>query len=187
MALTLDGQQTYVTNGGAGGLIRATDDPDGSNMQGLGGDDSLRGGKYDDSLNGGSGNDALFGGLGNDVFKIDIGDVTDASDTDKILDLTFTEEPGVDTDMLVLSGFAAGTFSDELGANATNDGSRVQITGWTGLHNALAHAQGVSITASQVGSTDALLLVIDNGTGHVQNLIISNAYSAFMAAGGMVA
>lgn len=182
-----DGVKTLVSNGSTSGVIRATDDPDGSNLQGRGGDDSLRGGKYDDSLDGGSGSDALFGGLGNDVFKIDIGSITDASDTDKILDLTFNEESGIDTDMLVLTGFAAGTFSDELGANATGDGGRVQITGWTGLHNALAHAQGVSITASQVGTTDALLLVIDNGTGHVQNLIISNAYSAFMAAGGMVA
>ncbi|MDQ4420943.1 hypothetical protein OOT33_10925 [Sphingobium sp. DEHP117] len=189
MALTPDGLQTYVSNGGAGGLIRATDDPDGSNMQGLGGDDSLRGGKYDDSLDGGAGNDSLFGGLGNDIFKIDISDIVDGSDTDKILDLTFTEEVGVDNDILALDGFAAGTFVDALGANALGDGGQVHIRGWTGLHNAMISAinAGVSVSASQMGSTNALLLVIDDGTGHVQNLVISNGYSAFMAAGGLVA
>ena len=43
MALPVsDGHKTYVSNGDVGGIVRATDDPDGSNMQGLDGDDSLR-------------------------------------------------------------------------------------------------------------------------------------------------
>ena len=44
---TSDGQKTYVTNGADGGVIYAlSTDADGSNLTGLGGDDSLRGNKY---------------------------------------------------------------------------------------------------------------------------------------------
>lgn len=176
MALTLDGTPTYISNGGVSGVIRATDDPDGSNMQGLGGDDSLRGGVYNDSLDGGAGNDALFGGLGADIFKIDISDIVDGADTDKILDLNFAEG-----DRLALDGFAANTFSDSAGANAIGDNGHVQISSWAGLYAAVTNAQGVAVAASRVGSTDALRLVFDDGAGTVQTLIISNAYSAFMA------
>lgn len=175
-----DGHKTYVSNGDVGGIVRATDDPDGSNMQGLGGDDSLRGGKFNDALDGGAGNDALFGGLGADIFKIDISDIVDGADTDKILDLNFAEG-----DRLALDGFAAGTFSDSSGANAIGDNGHIQISSWTGLYTAMQTAVGVSITASQVGSTDALRLVFDDGAGTVQTLIISNAYSAYMAEGLM--
>lgn len=76
-------------------------------MQGLDGDDSLRGGKFDDALDGGAGDNALFGGLGADIFKIDISDIVDGADTDKILDLNFAEG-----DRLALDGFAADTFSN---------------------------------------------------------------------------
>ena len=108
---TSDGQKTYVTNGADGGVIYAlSTDADGSNLTGLGGDDSLRGNKYNDVLDGGSGNDMYYGGQGMDIFRVDISDIKDGTDTDTLLDLNL--EDGPDGDILSLSGFAGGTFHD---------------------------------------------------------------------------
>lgn len=182
---TSDGTKTYVTNGGADGVIYAVStDADGSNLAGLGGDDSLRGGKYNDILDGGAGNDAYYGGQGVDIFRVDISDITDGQDTDTLLDLYLTD--GSDGDILSLSGFAGGTFQDIGGADANTAGTTVRVGTWEALHDALTTASGITVSASQLGTTDNLYLTIEQG-GTIQNLVIKNGYAAFMAAGGLVA
>lgn len=182
---TSDGQKTYVTNGPEGGVIYAlSTDADGSNLTGLGGDDSLRGNKYNDVLDGGSGNDSYYGGLGSDIFRIDISDIKDGSDTDTLLDLNL--EDGKDGDILSLDGFAAGTFHDVGGADANATGTHVRVGTWAALHDALTTANGINVSASQIGSTDNLYLTIEQG-GTTQNLVIKGGYAAFIAAGGLVA
>lgn len=178
-----DGHKTYVTNGAADGIVRANIlDADGSNLHGLGGEDHLKGGKFNDTLDGGSGNDFYYGGAGADVFRIDIRDIVDGHDTDTLFDLTFSEG-----DILSLDGFAAGTFHDLAGADATRDGTHVRISSFEGLHNALTSASGISVSAMQKGSTNTLILNIDDHNGHLQTLVIKDAYHEFMAAGGLIA
>ena len=182
---TSDGTKTYVTNGAAGGVIYAdATDADGSNLTGLGGDDSLRGGKYNDTLDGGSGDDRYYGGQGVDVFRVDISDIADGEDTDSLLDLNLVAGP--DGDILSLDGFAAGTFQDVGGADANAAGTHVRVGTWEALHDALTTASGITVSASQLGTTDNLYLTIEQG-GTIQNLVIKNGYAAFMAAGGLVA
>jgi Ca2+-binding RTX toxin-like protein len=179
---TSDGTKTLVTNGSAGGVIYANGaDADGSILKGGAGDDSLRGGKYADDLFGGSGNDSYFGGGGVDNFHINMQDIKDGVDTDTLLDLELAD--GSDGDILWLEGFAQGTFSE----HDTNHGSALKVGTWDGLVEALNSAVGINVTASQIGTTDNLLLVIDDNAGHVQNLVIKGGFADYLAAGGIVA
>ncbi|MFO1260251.1 MAG: hypothetical protein U1E68_04115 [Sphingomonadaceae bacterium] len=179
---TSDGTKTLVTNGSAGGVIYANGaDADGSILKGGAGDDSLRGGKYADDLFGGSGNDSYFGGGGVDNFHVNMQDIKDGVDTDTLLDLELAD--GADGDVLWLEGFAQGTFSE----HDTNHGSALKVGTWDGLVEALNSAVGINVTASQIGTTDNLLLVIDDNAGHIQNLVIKGGFADYLAAGGIVA
>lgn len=65
---------TYVTLG-TEGMDRLFADDTGQLMQGLGGDDTLTGGRGADTLDGGTGKDALYGGAGSDTYIVDnVGD-----------------------------------------------------------------------------------------------------------------
>lgn len=183
---TSDGTKTYVTNGGVDGVVQANIlDADGSNLQGLGGDDNLKGGKYNDVLDGGAGDDSYYGGQGIDVFRVDISNIVDGSDTDTFVDLNLADGP--DGDIFSLSGFAAGTFHDIGGADANPAGTTVRVGTWAALHDALTTASGITVSAAQKGTTDTLLLTIDDNNGHVENLVIKSGYAAFIAAGGLIA
>jgi hypothetical protein len=66
----------------------------------------------------------------------------------------------------------------------TNHGSATQgrHMGWSGRgtdHSAV----GINISASQVGTTDNLLLVIDDNAGHVQNLVIRGGFADYHGGG----
>lgn len=70
------------------------------------GDDWLEGGGGNDTLNGGYGSDTMIGGAGADTFMIRVSE-TEPGDHDLIADLDFASG-----DVLVLTQFARGTFTD---------------------------------------------------------------------------
>lgn len=154
--------------------LRATNDTDGTLINAGAGDDILRGGRFDDILVGGSGNDQMFGGDGADQFRFFGNQIDGAGDLDKIFDLDFSEG-----DTLVFGSFAAGTFSDDDGVNAFADDGSAIVSSFEGLANIV---NGTTVTAEQRGNTDTLILRITNDAGQVQEIHISNAYAAFVAA-----
>lgn len=153
--------------------IKATG-TNGTLLSGGAGDDILRGGKYDDFLVGGSGNDQMWGGAGADQFRFFANTIEGGSDTDRIYDLKFAEG-----DSLVFGLYNEGLFTDATGVNAFNDGASAQISSIEGLRNFVANSNG-AITASQRGSTEVLILTIQNGDD-TQILWLSNMWSAFSA------
>lgn len=167
--------KTYATNGANGGYVRATNDPDGTNMNGLGGNDYMLGGRYDDLITGGAGDDTAYGGDGADQFRFFGTQIEGSSDLDKIFDLDFGEG-----DLLLLADYGI-SFSDADGANAANGGSSVAVTSWAGLAAIIDQAGG-AITFSEKGSTDVLILDIYNaGTDQTQTIHITGGYDALVA------
>jgi Ca2+-binding RTX toxin-like protein len=156
--------------------LRATNDTDGSYLFARGGDDTLRGGRFDDVLEGGAGNDAYFGGGGADQFRFNGATIEGASDKDFVRDLTFT-----DNDTLVFNNFANGIFSDDTGVNAVANGTGAIISSYAGIVNAVEHSGGL-ITAERFGTTDSLVLSVNNGMGQIEHVQISDGWNAYMAA-----
>jgi len=175
MPVVSDGKKQYVTNGAADGVVRATNDPDGSNLNGLAGNDNMKGGRYDDLITGGAGDDTAYGGDGADQFRFYGDEIEGASDLDKVFDLDFSEG-----DKLVFGDYGI-SFSDADGANAANGGASVAISSFAGLAAVIDQAGG-AITFSEKGSTNVLILDIYNaGTDQTQTIHITGGYDALVA------
>ncbi len=168
--------ETYVGGNASDNDIKAVNNPAGTMLNGLAGDDVLRGGRFDDLLTGGAGNDLLYGGGGADQFRFYGNQISGATDLDKIFDLNFSEG-----DTLVFGNYAANTFTDTAGENAFAGGGSAIISSWQGLANAYQNSGG-HITFSEKGSTDVLILNIDNGAGQTQTIHITGGYDALMSA-----
>lgn len=171
-----------VVNGAKGNVdddIRAVStDRDGSILSGGDGNDILRGGKYDDVLIGGSGNDQMFGGAGADQFRFFGNDIEGGSDTDFLRDLNFDEG-----DILVFGSYAAGTFGREDGLIGHTGGTAASIISWEGVVNAVNGSDAVGASRQSAGNDNLILTVSVNGS--TQNLVITNGWSAYTAAGGV--
>jgi Ca2+-binding RTX toxin-like protein len=152
-------------------------DTDGSYLYARDGNDILRGGSYNDILDGGKGNDQYWGGLGADEFRFFATDIT-AGAKDAIYDLKFVEG-----DLLVFGGFDAGEFVKTTGVNAFSSGTAAQVSSYEGLAHLVADSG--AIWATQKPTTDILVLHMTYG-GVSQTIEISNAYSAYVAAGGII-
>lgn len=147
----------------------------GTILNGQAGDDILRGSRGDDILTGGSGNDQLWGGDGADQFRFFGNNIEGASDLDKIYDLDFAEG-----DTLVFGNYGNVHFSDAAGVNAFDGGGAAQISSWQGLVNVVEGSDLVSV--SRKGTTDVLILTIDNGAGQIQSIHITGGWAAYSAA-----
>ncbi|RVU07922.1 hypothetical protein EOE18_02295 [Novosphingobium umbonatum] len=170
--------KTFVGGTSGNDDLRAnSQDTDGSYLFARGGDDILRGGKYDDVLTGGAGSDQYYGGAGADQFRFFGYDVT-TGDRDRVYDLNFS-----DGDTIVFGSFATDTFADAAGINAYTNGTAATISSFEGLANMVNDADAV--WATRKGTTDLLILHVTVGT-ETQTIEISNAYSAYVAAGGLI-
>lgn len=166
----------YVGGNGLDNDLQATNDVDGTIYNGGAGNDTLRGGKYDDILSGGAGNDTYFGGDGADQFRFFGDQIEGTSDLDKVFDLDFSEG-----DSLVFGNYGAGTFADGAGINAYGAGNTdAQITSWEGLASFIQNS-GATVTFSEKGNTDVLILNIDNGNGAIQTIHITGGFDAVSA------
>ena len=173
------GLKTFVGGGNVAEDLRANvADADGTSIQAGGGNDTLRGGKFDDLLTGGSGDDQMFGGAGADQFRFFGDQVEGASDRDRIFDLSFAAG-----DKLVFGSFAGGTFTDSVGVNAFAGGSSAIIGSLSGLVEAAAASTSVTALRASPNNNN-LLLTISNGNGQVQEILITDAWTQFVAAGG---
>ncbi|NIA69919.1 tandem-95 repeat protein [Pelagibius litoralis] len=103
-------------------------------LDGLDGDDVLRGGPGDDTLDGGAGSDSLFGGGGADLFVLR---AADAAETLELTDVIGDFEVGIDSLVLV-----DGLTGDDLTVSETPEGDAVIALQSTGAF--LAVVQGVS-------------------------------------------
>ncbi|WP_462119127.1 calcium-binding protein [Methylorubrum extorquens] len=169
---------TYVRGTSGNDDARAVDDPDGSHINTGAGDDILRGGVYDDLIVGGSGNDQYWGGGGGDEFRFFGTQIEGSSDTDKVYDLNFKEG-----DTLLFGDFYPGTFQRDYNVNSFDNGDSAIVNSWFGVVNAVNVSNLVS--ASKLpGSSDTLLLSIDNGAGQSQHIEFVNGWSQYLAAGG---
>jgi Ca2+-binding RTX toxin-like protein len=174
-----DGKKSYVGGKAGDDDLRANStDQDGTILNGGAGNDILRGGKYNDILTGGAGDDQSFGGDGADQFRFFGDQIDGASDSDDIYDLDFSEG-----DTLVFGNFGEGTFSDTDGVNAFNNGSAAQISSFEGIVNAAAGSTNVTAFREGAGNNN-LVLQITDADGQVQNIVITNGYSQYIAAGG---
>jgi Ca2+-binding RTX toxin-like protein len=158
--------------GDAGGNdIKATNNAAGTYLAGNGGNDTLRGGKYNDILVGGEGNDSMFGGDGGDTFRF-YGEnaaldylKSDGAETDRIFDLDFSEGDRIDLRDFAEAGVSGVIDSfDDLAA-------LVNSTSWEACK----------------GAGDNLVISYDFGGGVSQTIIITNGWTAFDAASGMLA
>ena len=150
------------------------------------GNDRVKGGQGDDWLLGGEGDDVLRGGKGADQFRID-GRTTSEPDRDIIRDLDFCEG-----DVLVLFGFAPGTFDDKDGLLETGVGNDLDITGSGGFYGEGARIDSIadlvelvefsSGVVARQGNGNSLVLEIDGG----QTIVLKGLYHDYIAAGGDV-
>jgi Ca2+-binding RTX toxin-like protein len=142
---------------------------DGTNLNGNGGNDILRGGNHDDLLTGGQGNDQMFGGKGKDVFRffgldtVNVGGTPTGNETDNIYDLNFVEG-----DKILFQDFG------EASANGLLDS----------FGDIVAIVANSEWEASGINGNNNLKLTYDFGEGVVQNIIITNGYSKYLAAMG---
>jgi hypothetical protein len=141
-------------------------DPNGSNVNGYGGDDILRGGSKDDVLTGGQGNDQLFGGAGKDVFRffgddiVSLGNTVTGNETDSIRDMNFTEG-----DQIWLEKFSEVTANGKIKSFA----------------EIVALVDNSHWYASDINGNENLKLTYNFGEGKIQNIIITVAPSAHEA------
>jgi Ca2+-binding RTX toxin-like protein len=176
---TSDGKRSYQSGKGADNLSAVASDADGTMLEGLAGDDTLRGGVFDDILTGGSGDDELFGGGGADQFRF-FGNQMAGSDTNWIFDLSFAEG-----DTLVFGSFAAGTFPKLSGVNGYTSGSAANINSWLGVVNAAKSSELVTAFKSSSDHwDDSLTFRVATASGATEDIIISGGWSQYLAAGG---
>jgi Ca2+-binding RTX toxin-like protein len=174
-----DGVISYTTGKSGDDDLRANySDNDGTMIRGNGGNDTLRGGSDNDILIGGRGDDWLWGGRGAGQFRFFGNEIDGPSDRDRIFDLTFGEG-----DTLVFGNFGGGTFTKAAGLNGFGNGTSAIISSWEGLVNAAAFSDLVTATRGGANN-DNLLLKITNATGQVQEIMITNGWSQYLAAGG---
>lgn len=152
--------------------INGTDGND--KLTGTARDDILTGGKGDDVLNGGAGNDIVIGGAGSDMMTGGAGAdrfVFQAStmkgvEIDKILDFSFKEG-----DTLKFEGF------DKLfGAQGPTEIASLQDLA------KFAHLDDVVV--SRKGTTDLLIVTVNDDHGGSLQIHMSNMYAAYTGAGG---
>jgi hypothetical protein len=118
------------------------------------------------------------GRQGADQFRFFGNEIDGPSDRDRIFDLTFGEG-----DTLVFGNFGGGTFTKAAGLNGFGNGTSAIISSWEGLVNAAAFSDLVTATRGGANN-DNLLLKITNATGQVQEIMITNGWSQYLAAGG---
>lgn len=161
--------------GGAGAEDIRADSKVGTYIDGRAGDDILRGGGGDDYIVGGGGDDKLWGGKGADVFLFHGSQIEGPKDYDAIYDLNFSEG-----DKVSLAHFAAGTFAN--GGNASlqvvDGGAGVIIDSVADLH-ALAANSGGHVTFDRKGATSVLIMTVDDGSGHVQQIAMTGLADAY--------
>jgi Ca2+-binding RTX toxin-like protein len=151
--------------------VRATQDPDGTSLDGRGDDDILLGGKHADILVGGAGNDQLTGGAGADQFRFFGSQIEGKSDTDLIRDLNFAEG-----DALVFGNFGLDTFADAAGVNANDGGSVVSISSFKVIVSAAAASTKVTAYRQGPGSGNLVLDVTD-ADGQLHKAVIVGGYA----------
>jgi Ca2+-binding RTX toxin-like protein len=168
---------TNIVRGTAGNDdVHASSGYDGYVSTGAG-DDILRGRGKDDMLIGGSGNDQLWGGGGADQFRFFGNDIEGPKDRDRIYDLTLGEG-----DQLVFGSFGSGTFTDSAHVNAYTNGTSATISTLLGLYE--ADMASDLITVTRQGNNNNLLFSVTNGSGQVQEVLISNVWSQYVQASG---
>ena len=157
-------------------ILKATDDPRGTSLNGGAGDDRLTGGKHADFLIGGAGNDILIGGAGADQFRFFGHQIEGRSDLDRVMDLNFTQG-----DKLVFGNFGANTFSDKAGGFSS--GTAAIFDSFADIVRACADSTLVTGLRESASSKNLLLRVV-NVDGQVQDVVIVNGYAQYLAAGG---
>jgi Ca2+-binding RTX toxin-like protein len=173
-----DGKMASVSGRATNDLLSATTDPDGSNMNGGAGNDTLLGSQFDDYLTGSFGDDILTGKGGADQFRFFGTQIEGASDTDTITDLNFAEG-----DSIVLTSFGKGTFLKANGVVVHNNGSAATIDSWSDIV-AVDRASDLVSTRSSGANNQDLLLSITDVDGQVQNIVIVGGYAQYLSAGG---
>ena len=137
------------------------------------GNDVLKGGKGDDRLVGGAGDDIMSGGKGADQFYFNSADVgAGQSDTDRIVDLTFS-----DGDTIVFDNYGAGFFTKASGLGSFDGGNDAIVSSFVGLKNLVGSSAG-AVTATN-GGGNLLILTITYDTDHTQVIRISNGWTGF--------
>lgn len=147
----------------------------GSHLAGGAGDDVLRGGKSDDILTGGAGNDKLYGGAGADQFRFFGNQIDGDSDVDAIYDLNFAAG-----DTLVFGQYDGLFSTDADGLNGYSGGDAATISSFAGLAAAY-EASGGRMTYTGNAGLNLLIISIDNGSGDIQTIRISQGYDAFVS------
>lgn len=132
------------------------------------GNDVVNGSEGHDVIIGGVGNDMLSGGAGADTFVFRASDIT-GKESDRIFDLNFA-----DGDAIEFAGFS----SILGGADAS-----VTIDSWAAL---AALANDSDVVVSRKGTTELLIVTVNEGPNQIQEIVISNAYTAYKDAGGLL-
>jgi serralysin len=176
-----DGKLAYVGGGSSNDILTATNDPDGSNINGLGGNDQLIGGRFADALTGGFGDDLLTGGAAGDQFRFFGTQIAGDSDTDTITDLNFAEG-----DKLVFGSFGANTFTKANGVTAYDDGKSAILDSWSDIVAADRASSLVRTSRTGADGGDLLLSVTDSD-GQVQNIVILDGYEHYSNAASIAA
>lgn len=125
------------------------------------GDDILRGGKGNDTLVGGAGNDKMFGGAGADTFLFNGHDMNNG-DKDFIYDLNFAEG-----DRIGLANFG-GTVGSTI------------LRSFQDIAD-LIHNNVGTVSYSEKGSTNVLILDVTSATNGVEHIYITGGYDAVHA------
>jgi Ca2+-binding RTX toxin-like protein len=173
-----DGKMAFLSGRATNDLLTATTDPDGTNIQGAAGNDTLMGGQFDDMLTGGLGDDILTGRGGADQFRFFGTQIEGASDRDTITDLNFAEG-----DTIVLGSFGSGTFAKANGVNAHSNGTSATLDSWADIVAIDRASSLVSTSSTGTNGQDLLLSVIDSD-GQVQNIVIMGGYAQYLSAAG---
>ena len=165
-------------------FIRGTDGAD--RLVGRNGDDIIMGGAGNDTLQGNGGADVLVAGAGNDVMHGGSGadrfvfqaELLKGREMDRIFDLSF--EQG---DRIELLNFNAKTFAGAPAAMLSETGAFTSavIDSMSDLA-AMARLEAVSITRK--GTTELLIMTINDGQGDVLEIQMSNMFAPYTAAGG---
>jgi Ca2+-binding RTX toxin-like protein len=161
-----------LTTGAGNGLANTIIGNDAANLlQGLGGDDVLDGGIGNDTLVGGLNGDSMTGGDGADRFRFTTANDSPVSDTDVILDFTFSAALGIDRIDLAL-------------IDANNQVANNQAFGWIGnAAFAGGGAAGAGKLRYEVLNTDYYAIQGDvNGDGAADFSI--NVISSFTPTAG---
>ncbi len=176
--MAVNGIKSVISGTSGADDLRVAPDGDGTTLAAGAGNDILRGGKFNDVLIGGSGDDQMFGGAGADRFVFSGREIEGASDRDRIYDLTFD-----DGDTIVLGSYARNTFGDAAGLDGYAGGTSAVISSYSGLASAAASSDMVTALRASPHN-DNLLLRLTNEAGQVQEILISNAWTDFLQAGG---